>query len=345
MKRETLANQLDEAAELYHVDAIKQESGHNLGMAITLNQLRYFSVLADTKHFGRAAERLNMSQPPLSRQIQLLEDEVGAELFERTRRGVVLTSAGEQYLSDAKVILRLIGQAERNATAAGRGEIGELAIGFTMCAAYSTMPTLMKLYASAFPDVSLRIRELMPNALEPQIKDGEIDLGITFPGIEAPDAQTQPLFREPLEVALPYNHPLAQAEPINVADLANERFLIVPRSQAAALHDSIVRRCQAAGFTPIIGLEVYLQQTIVNFVAEDMGIAFVPSSMKRTQVKGVVFKPIPNPPTVDLLLVWSRTNKNPCISGFLAIASALGSPSNVEKPTEIRTKPKQLKRP
>jgi DNA-binding transcriptional LysR family regulator len=313
-------------------------------MTATLNQLRYFSVLADTKHFGRAAEKLNMSQPPLSRQIQILEEQIGTELFERTGRGVILTAAGRQFLSDVRDVLRLVGQAERNATAAGRGEIGELIVGFTMCAAYSTVPTLMRLYTRAFPGVVLRVRELMPNALEQQLKDGEIDLGITFPGIKAPDTQTQTLLREPLEVALSYSHPLADAEQIEISDLANERFLIVPRSQAAALHDSIVLRCQAAGFTPIIGLEVYLQQTIVNFVSEGLGIAFVPSSMKRAQVKGAVFKPTADPPTIDQLVVWSRANKNPCIPGFLATAAALASTASVEEPAD-RSPRKQGRRP
>jgi DNA-binding transcriptional LysR family regulator len=291
-------------------------------MTPSFNQFRYFCELADTGHFGRAAARLNMSQPPLSRQIATLEEELGTELFVRTPKGAVLTPAGRQFLADARDVLRLVGQAKRNATAAGRGEIGELTIGFTMCAAYSVVPMLTRLYMAAFPNVTLRVRELMPPALERELSDGLLDLGITFPGIEAADIRTQTLLREPMDVVLPHDHRLAHKRRLSVSDLAGERFLIVPREQAPALHDSILRRCQAAGFNPIIGLEVYLQQTIVNFVAEGLGVAFVPASMQRAQVKGAVFKTVPDPPTVDQLLVWTSVNKNPCIAGFLAAADA-----------------------
>jgi DNA-binding transcriptional LysR family regulator len=292
-------------------------------MAPSLNQFRYFCAVAETGHFGRAARRLNMSQPPLSRQIGALEEDLGAELFERTPKGVLLTPAGRQFLAEARNILLLIEQARRNTSAAGRGDMGELTVGFTMCAAYSVVPILTRLYMAAFPKVTLRMRELMPNALERDLKEGVIDLAITFPGSEAPDLQTQALLREPLNVVLPHDHRLARARRLKISDLAGERFLIVPRDQAPSLHDSIVLRCQAAGFTPTIGLEVYLQQTIVNFVAEGLGVAFVPASMRRSQIKGAVFKQVPDPPMVDQVVVRMPVNRNPCIPGFLTTAAGL----------------------
>jgi DNA-binding transcriptional LysR family regulator len=287
-------------------------------MDFTLNQLRYFCELARTGNFGRAAERLNMSQPPLSRQIAALERDLGTILFERTPKGVDLTPAGRQFLDDASAVLHLAAQAKGNATAAGRGELGQLTVGFTMCAAYSVVPALTRLYKRAFPGVDFRVREVMPNALRDQLMTGAIDLAINFPGIDAMDFEMRPLLREPLSAVLPEHHPLARAEGLRVEDLAQEQFLITPRQMAPALHDSIVRRCQAAGFTPVIGLEVYLQQTIVNFVAEGLGVAFVPASMRRSNIKGAVFREIDDPPTIDQLLFWSPTNRNPCIAGFLA---------------------------
>jgi DNA-binding transcriptional LysR family regulator len=128
------------------------------------------------------------------------------------------------------------------------------------------------------------------------------------------------LIREPLDLILPDRHPLAKSRKIKVEDLAQERFLIVPRDQVPSLHESIIQRCRAAGFDPIIGLEVYLQQTIVNFVAAGLGIAFVPASMQRSQIKGAVFRKVAEPPMVDQLLYWSPANKNPCLAGFLALA-------------------------
>jgi DNA-binding transcriptional LysR family regulator len=286
-------------------------------MGITLNQFRYFCELADTGHFGRAAARLHMSQPPLSRQIAALEEELGTLLFERTAKGVALTSAGRQFLADASEVLRLAAHAKANAAAAGRGEIGQLTLGFTMCAAYSVVPHLTRLYRQAFPQVDLRVRELMPNTLGQQLKEGSIDLAISFPDQAMAAFEVRPLLHEDLSVVLPERHPLAGADTLMVEDLAQERFLIVPRTMAPALHDSIVRRCQAAGFAPTIGLEVYLQQTIVNFVAEGLGIGFVPASMQRSKIAGATFRDVPDPPTIDQLLFWSATNRNPCIAGFL----------------------------
>jgi DNA-binding transcriptional LysR family regulator len=161
---------------------------------------------------------------------------------------------------------------------------------------------------------------LMPNALEHDLKNGTIDIAISFPGSEGSRFKTHPLLREPLSLVLPEHHRLSKARKIEVKDLAEERFLIVPHDQASSLHESIVRCCRAAGFDPMIGLEVYLQQTIVNFVAEGLGIAFVPASMQRSQIRGAVFRKVDNPPTIDQLLYWSIANKNPCLAGFLALS-------------------------
>jgi DNA-binding transcriptional LysR family regulator len=222
--------------------------------------------------------------------------------------------------------VRLVSQAKRNVSAVRRGETGRLTMGFTMCAAYSVVPTITRQYKKAFPDVDLRVRELMPNALEADLRDGVIDVAISFPGVEASEFGTRPLLREPLDVVLPRRHPLASSRKLKVEDLAKEQFLIVPRGQAASLHDSIVQRCHAAGFAPAISLEVYLQQTILNFVAEGLGVAFVPSSMRRSQIEGAVFKRVENPPLIDQVLMWSTANKNPCLSGFLAMGGLRASP-------------------
>jgi DNA-binding transcriptional LysR family regulator len=292
-------------------------------MEVTFNQLRYFCELAKVGHFGRAADRLYMSQPPLSRQIAALERDLGTKLFDRLPKGVVLTPAGRQLLEDGTEILQLVAQAKRNVGAAGRGETGRLTMGFTMCAAYSVVPHLTRQYKTGFPDVDLRVRELLPNALESDLRDGVIDIAISFPGTEPTEFQTRPLLREPLDVVLPRRHPLARARQLRVEDLAKEQFLIVPRSQVASLHDSIVQRCHAAGFAPTIALEVYLQQTILNFVAEGLGVAFVPASMRRSQIEGAVFKPVPDPPVIDQVLLWSTANKNPCLTGFLSTCGQL----------------------
>jgi DNA-binding transcriptional LysR family regulator len=292
-------------------------------MDITLNQIRYFCTLAAAGNFGRAADRLNMSQPPLSRQIAALEADLGTTLFERTPKGVELTAAGRQFLGDAADILRLVSQARRNAAAAGRGDVGQLTMGFTMCAAYSVVPALTQRYRKAFPEVELHVREVMPSALERDLRDGAVDIAISFPGIEMARFATRPLLSEPLSLVLPDSHRLAGMKRVKMEELAEERFLIVPRQHAPSLHDAIVRRCQEAGFTPVIGLEVYLQQTIVNFVAAGLGIALVPASMRRSQIEGAVFREVEKPPAVEQILFWSPENRNPCIAGFLGCCEDL----------------------
>jgi DNA-binding transcriptional LysR family regulator len=216
-------------------------------------------------------------------------------------------------------------QAERNAAIAGHGEIGDLSVGFTMCAAHSVVPPLTRLYVAAYPNVRLHIREVMPKVLEHELKEGVIDFGITFPGIDAPDIRTATLLHEPLSLVVPHDHALARKRHVDVAELAGETFLIVPHEQAPSLYESIVRRCQLAGFTPRIGLEVHLQQTIVSFVAEGLGIAFVPASMQRAHVQGAVFKSVTEPPTLDQLLIWRSANTNPCIPGLIDAARNLAA--------------------
>jgi DNA-binding transcriptional LysR family regulator len=294
-------------------------------MAPSFSQFRYFCAVAECGHFGRAAAKLNISQPPLSRQIAALEEELGTTLLERSRKGAELTPAGRQFYADAQAVLRLVQQTQRNVAAAGWGEVGDLSLGFTMCTVHSVVPALTRLYVSAFPNVRLRVRELMPTALERELKDGLIDFGVTFPAVDTPDVQATTLLHEPMSLVVPHDHPLAKKRRVEVSELANETFLMVSRENAPSVHDVIIGRCQLAGFTPRVGLEVHLLQTVVSFVAEGLGIALVPASMQRAHVQGAIFKPIAEPPMLDQLLVWRSANKNPCMGGMIDAAKNLST--------------------
>ncbi|SDJ17819.1 LysR substrate binding domain-containing protein [Paraburkholderia steynii] len=177
---------------------------------LDVKPLRYFVTLAETRHFGRAAARLNLSQPPLSRQLAALEASLGVTLIERNPRSVVLTAAGERFYQDAKAILASIEQAEKNARAAAIGDSGQLTIGFTMCAAYSVLPSYARAYGDAWPDVTLNLREVVSNDLASQVLSGQIDAAIMFPGAQSKDLDTRAIFTEPLCVALSREHPLAR---------------------------------------------------------------------------------------------------------------------------------------
>lgn len=289
-------------------------------------QLRYFIALAETLHFGRAAQRLHITQPPLSRQIAALESSLGTPLFVRSSRSVTLTPAGEEFLRHAKRLLSGLDLAARSARAAARGERGELRIGFTMYAAWNVLPGLLKSYAERQPDVRPTLRETLPRDLQQALNDGEIDLGIAFPAPVASPLEYRSLFREPLCAVLPGSHPLAGQSVIDASALAGERFVIFPRSTAPTLHAAVTACCEQAGFAPQIHLETHLQQTIVNLVAAGFGVALVPDSMRRMQLPEAVFRPLSRSPTIEQGLFWNRHNANPCLDGFLECAGPSAIP-------------------
>jgi len=287
---------------------------------IDIKHLRYFAMLAETLHFGRAAQRLHLSQPALSRQIAALEGELGVVLFERGTRAVALSAAGRRFADDARALLAGLEQAARNAQAAAQGEQGALSVGFTMCAAYSVVPGLARTYGAAHPAVELQIRELFPADLLTQLGDGKIDAAITFPIERTAGIRVREIHREPLCAVLAADHRLAGAAAIELSGLAGDAFVQSPREVSAVLHDAILGCCKRAGFEPQIRLEAQLQQTILTLVAERVGVALVPQSMRRTQLEGIVFKPLVEAPEIQLVLAWREQNHNPCLPALLALA-------------------------
>jgi len=284
---------------------------------IEVRQLRYFCMLAETLNFRRAAERLNLSQPPLSRQIAVLEKELGVALFSRTTRTVTLTGAGQRFYIDAKSIIAALEQAAKNAAAAGRGEEGALSVGFTSCAAYSVVPMLARAYSATFPKVTFKIRELLSDDLTNYLLAGKIDAAIMFPPEPHIGLNTKQIYKEPICVAVTADHPLASVNQLRIENLASEPFVIPPRAAAPAFYDTIISYCHAAGFEPTIRLQAHLQQTILNLVAEGVGIALVPQSMTKMLLAGVTFKALPTAPFVHQVIAWTASNHNPCLSALL----------------------------
>jgi DNA-binding transcriptional LysR family regulator len=289
---------------------------------LDIKPLRYFVALAETRHFGRAAARLHLSQPPLSRQLAALEEAMGVRLLERNSRMVALTPAGERFLVDAKAILAALEQAGRNAQAAARGEAGALSIGFTMYAAYSVIPAYAKAFGAAYPDVALALREVVSHDLAAQVLDGRIDAAVAMAGGAHGDLSSRVIVREPLCVALSRLHPRAKARgAMRAEQLAGEPFVMTSGEVAPALRASIVALCRQAGFEPLVRLEVQLQQTVLNMVDEGVGVALVPASMRKARLPGVAFRPLADAPQSELILLWSPRNRNPCLPNFLALAA------------------------
>lgn len=302
---------------------------------IELRHLQYFRTLAETLHFGRAAERLHISQPPLSRQIALLEAELGVQLFDRSRRRVELTEAGKRFYLDTGTVFAAFEQAKRNALAAARGAAGELSVGFMMSTAYSITPAITRRYAALYPQVNLKLTETLPLDLVEDISSGNKDVGIMYRPQDCSGLETVTIYREEMTLVLPPGHRLLQQPLVHPKDLAGEIFIITPNRIAPALHDMIFSYCLRNGVTPNVGLEINMQQTIVNLVGEGLGIAIVPRSMRNMLLATTTFRPLHEAPIIEVVAVWKANNHNPCIATFVESAAVAGAEAEAEAEAKL----------
>lgn len=291
-------------------------------MNLELRHLRYFVAVADELHFGRAAKRLHMSQPPLSMQIRALEELVGAPLFDRNQRRVNLTKAGEIFVREARQILQKTQSAVLAARSASRGELGELVVGFVSTADYNVLPPLLRRFRDRAPGVHLTLREATTDVQLEAIAAGRIDVGFVYPPVEHPDLDHRVIHREPLVAALPERHRLARLRgKVSLGDLAEAAFVLFPRPLAPGLYDDIVSFCRQAGFSPRVEQEAVQMQTIVSLVSAEVGVALIPASLENLGRKGVVYKALKETsPLTELGLVWRRSDPLATLRLFLATA-------------------------
>ena len=288
-----------------------------------LRQLRYFLTLADCLNYTRAAEQLNITQPPLSRQIAALEKNLGVRLFERHHHGVSLTHAGESFQKDASAVIKAYEQACRNARQTQSGEKGALSVGFMMHAAYSTIPGLTRNMTQQYPDIKLHLHETTPGALLSDITDGNYDVGLVFNPGPMTALNRLVLWQEKVCLAIHASHPLAQKTCITPADLHQQPLIAPPYSAVPILRDIIERYFQQHHIEAYFRLETQLQQTIISFVAEDLGMAIVPESVRKMDYSQVVYRPLVDSPTIEQVLIWRADNKNPALRLFLQQAEGL----------------------
>ena len=260
-----------------------------------LRHLRYFVAVAEELHFGRAAERLNIAQPPLSRQIRDLERELGTALFERGPRGAELTPAGRAFLPEARLTLAQAERAQRTAQRAAKGETGRLRVGFVDAATNSgILPDVLAFFRMHLPAIGLSLFELDPLQQAEALRDGRIDLGI----VQSPPAdadrwlRVESVYEEPVVAALPQGHRLTSRARLSLADFADEPFILFPRYAAPALYDDIMARCRAARFTPRVMQEAAAWHTVTSLVSAGVGVAFVPRSLSRSRQPGVTYRPV-----------------------------------------------------
>lgn len=290
-------------------------------MNLELRHLRYFVTVAEELHFGRAAQRLHISQPPLSMQIRALEELIGAQLLNRTQRRVELTEAGRVFLREARQILERTSEAVLAAQRASRGEAGELALGFVSVADYHVLPPLLREFRARAPGVRLTLTEATTDRLTEDLAAGRVDLGFVLPPVEDPALAYRTVHREPLLAALPANHPLAGARgPIPLAALADAPFVLIPRRLGPGLYDDIVSFCRHNGFSPRVVQEAVQMQTIVSLVSAGLGVTLIPASLEHLGRTGVVYKPLREAsPETEVGIAWRRDDPLATLQVFLDV--------------------------
>ena len=294
-----------------------------------LRHLRYFVAVAEELHFSRAALRLHIAQPPLSQQIRQLEDELGVQLFRRTKRRVELTDPGRVVLEEAR---RTLAQASRVMSAARRaaeGTVGYLGVGFSSSAPYTTLPAILRRFRSEFPDIVMNLHERSSEEQIDLLAAGTIDVGFVRRPVEnAPKSLViNTILRERLLVAMPHDHRLRNMSTVPVRALAHESFLLFPRHAAPGLYDQIGTLCRRAGFKPVVAQEAVQMQTIISLVSAGLGIAIVPESIRNLHREHVLYRTLsPGSVRTEMAVTYDRGNESKALQSFLRIVTDISSP-------------------
>lgn len=284
----------------------------------TLDQARSFIAVAEELHFGRAAERLSMTQPPLSRQIQKLERSIGVELLERDNRKVSLTAAGLAFLTEARKLVVSADRAPLTARRIAAGRAGEIRIGFTAASAFSLLGPLLTEISQELPDVDVDLQELVTGEQVQAINEGDLDLGLARPPFDTDLFESHLLFSENLMLAVPSGHPLDRlARPLTVADLKDEPLIMHSPIKARYFYDLVVRQIPIEHSNVVHTVSQIL--TMIGLVAAGRGIAFVPESAQLLGLEGVSYLHLSDlaPDSVELHAIWSRDSQNPALRQML----------------------------
>jgi DNA-binding transcriptional LysR family regulator len=293
-----------------------------------LRLLRYFVAVAEELHFSRAAARLNMAQPPLSQQIRRLEQELGLPLLVRTKRHVELTEPGRQFLVSAREILAQTDRAVTQVQSMGRGEAGRITIAMISSVAFEdTLPRVLRAYRARYPAVSITLQEMNGDEQLAALREDRIQIGFLRPPILESGLAMTAFYREPLVAVLPAEHPLAARKRIPLKALANDPFIVVPRSQALGGLDLVFGACLRAGFTPRVAQEARELQSVIGFVAAGFGVSLLPATARKLMHTGVAFVSLAPPAEfVEIAAMYKARNTSPLLAAFLGILRGAAAP-------------------
>jgi DNA-binding transcriptional LysR family regulator len=289
--------------------------------------LRYFLVLAEELHFGRAAQRLAISQPPLSLNIQQLEASVGARLFTRNSRGVQLTPAGLAFVPAARALLDQAGQAAREARDVAQGMAGSLQIGFAGAMLYRGLPQILKSFQAQHPKLRVVLKELSSSEQLVELMHERLDVGFVHTTRVPAEFSQILVVRQPFVACLPAAHPLAGEAVLSLRRLAGEPFAVVSRAVSPDYHARIVSICTEAGFAPEIRYELRHWLSVVSLVSQGLGVALVPQALQQSGLAGAVFVPL-DAPTLpyETQCLWKTARDHTALGAFLGAVRAAAEP-------------------
>jgi DNA-binding transcriptional LysR family regulator len=286
-----------------------------------LRQLRYFVAVADARSFSRAAERLHVSQPPLSRQIAGLERELGIRLLERNNRSVSLTAAGRIFLERARDVLKGVESAVSSTRQAAEGELGSLTLGFGGSAAYAFIPAILRDFRARYPGVTVTLDQLPLIEQMPALKSRRIDLGFVLLPCEDPALGFESMVRDRLVVAVPADHPLGKRPAVQLRELKAYDFVGFSGAGRFGYHAHTLEICRQAGFVPRIVRESAPMVSVIGLVASGIGIALVPSMARRLQMADVRYVRLKDKHAhMDFAFAWNRDQFSPVLKTFLGVA-------------------------
>lgn len=297
-----------------------------MNKSIDMRHLRAFVAVAEELHFGRAAQRLHMAQPPLSQLIRSLESGLRAQLFVRTTRSVILTPAGTLLLERAHRILHDLERAVEDVRRVERGEIGQVRLGFTDLCALELVPRIAHRLRAEYPDVQVDLRGTFYSREEiDMILAEDLDAGIVHGPIVHPAIETRVLGADHLVIALPEGHPLANRATVELSSLADESLLTYPDSRGSAIREAVMAVCSSAGFRPRIVQGVQESMALVALVAAGVGVALLPTSLLAFRPPGAVYRELAGPPhELAVTLCWRRNDTSPALARLIRVATDVG---------------------